>query len=381
MESKGGLDTPYTRRGFLKKAGRLAVAASLTGTALANSESLFASVSVARKISIGIFAPSHCAASFLYTRLKGIFDETKMDVTLINYEGQHSIAKDLIRGKLDFGQMITPLVFAVHTGSNPFTEKTPLALTAIGGTNGSALMVRKDSGIKDPSDFKGKTLANHSKLSVNYLINMMFLEMQGLDYEKDVRFKTLPMDKIIDSMRMKEIDSFVLPEPKNAIAEQYGIGEVFMLSKYIWPNHPCCGLVTRRRFFEDNMELAADVTRCFIRGGLIANDAANREEMVDLLRSVPDYMYDRVPRTVLLNAFTPGRSDFYPFPFQSSARVVIEMMKKYSLLPATSDEKKLAREVFLSDLSRKIMKELGVDPPESNYRTEKILGRLRVYSD
>jgi hypothetical protein len=41
----------------------------------------------------------------------------------------------------------------------------------------------------------------------------------------------------------------------------------------------------------------------------------------------------------------------------------------------------LARDVFQSDLSRKLIVELGEEAPESNYRVEKVLGNLKSYSD
>lgn len=210
---------------------------------------------------------------------------------------------------------------------------------------------------------------------------MMFLESHGLNYKTDVKFKIIELDDIVDAMAKGEVDSFVMPEPKDAIVELNNIGDVYMLSKYIWPNHPCCALVTKKEFFEGNKELSASVTRALTRGGLAANEPNNREELIDALRSTSEYKYDKIAKPVLMTAFIPGRSDFYPFPFQSSARLIIEIMKKYSLLPDNVNDKKLAHEVFLSDFSRKIMKDLGANPPATNYRPEKILGKVKEYSE
>ena len=54
--------------------------------------------------------------------------------------------------------------------------------------------------------------------------------------------------------------------------------------------------------------------------------------------------------------------------------LIIEEMKKYDLLKKNIDARKMAKEVFLSDFSRSIIKEVGFEPPLANYRTEKILG-------
>ncbi|MEW6218855.1 MAG: ABC transporter substrate-binding protein [Thermodesulfobacteriota bacterium] len=362
-----------SRRDFLAATGSLALAAGLPASRL------WATPVKPREVSIGLFGPSHCAAPFVFTRTKGLFERRQLAVNLVNYPAMPLIAKDLIAGTLDFGQLIVPLAFAIHTGAKPFEQATPLVIPQVGGTNGAALMVAKASNIKAPGDFMGKTLSNHSKLSVHYLLNMMFLEMQGLDWTRDVNFRIIELDDSIEAMQRGDVDSFVMPEPKNAVVEAKGIGTAYMFSKYLWPNHPCCALVTRRQFFEDHRELVTDVTRATTEGGLVANEASNREELVDLLRASSDFRYDQVPKPVLQAAFTPGRSDFFPFPFQSSARVIIEIMKRYGLLAADIDEAKLAAEVFLSDLSRSVLTDLGVQAPATNFRPEKILGKLKEY--
>ncbi len=188
------------------------------------------------------------------------------------------------------------------------------------------------------------------------------------------------MDNAVDAMKNAEIDAFVMPEPKDALVEHLGLADVFMLSKYIWPNHTCCVLTTRREYFDKNKGLAEAVARANTRAALTVNEASTREQTIDILQSLPDYKYDKVPKPVLMKAFMPGRSDFYPFPYQSTARLVIEKMKSYKLLAAEINDKQLAEDVFLSDFYRKIIKDLGVEPPKSNYRSEKILGVEYTYS-
>ena len=99
------------------------------------------------------------------------------------------------------------------------------------------------------------------------------------------------------------------------------------------------------------------------------------------LRSSSKFKFDQIPKKVLMSAFTPGRADFYPFPYQSSALVLIDIMKKYNILPADVNERKVAKELFLADFSREIMQELGATPPASNLRVEKLFGRLREFPE
>lgn len=379
-KAQAGAQTPenaVTRRKFLQRMGGLVIASSAAGMGLFKAEPLFASVG--REVTIGTFGPSHCAATFVYTKLKGMFRQERLRVNLVNYSNMAEIAADLASGKLDFGQLVVPLAFAMHTGSKPFGAKVPVVIPQIAGTNGSALVIRSGSPIMKPADFKGKTVASHNMLSVNHLINVMFLDANDLALNKDVKFRQVDLDKVAQTMKAGEIDAFVMPEPADAMVEHQGIGKVYLLSKMIWPNHPCCALVCRRDFFDKNMSLVEDVTRFMTMGGLTINEPANRDAVVRLLQSTPAFRYDKIPADVLKKAFTPGRADFYPFPYQSSARIIIEIMKGQNLLASSVNDRALAQEVFLSDFSRKIMKELKSEPPDSDYRMEKILGKIKSF--
>ncbi|MBI5542890.1 MAG: ABC transporter substrate-binding protein [Deltaproteobacteria bacterium] len=366
-----------TRRSLLKGLGGLVAtgaASSLVGTGRAWSAS--------KEISIGTFGPSHCSIPMVSAKLRGFFKNEKVNITLVNYPEMPLIAKDLIGGKLDFGQLIVPLAFAIHAGTSPLSkERVPLVIPQIAGTNGAALMVGSKSAIKNPADFKGRIISNHSKLSVHFLLNMMFLERHGLSFEKDVTFKVVELDHAIDALKSGEVDSFVMPEPKDAAIELAGVGTPLMLSKYLWPNHPCCALVARRDSFERDRELSTALVRMTTKAGLLANEPSSRESTIDLLRTSSDYRYDKVPKPVLMKALVPGRSDFYPFPFQSTARAIIDIMKRYQLLPAGIDSKAFAREVFLSELSRTLIRELGSRPPESDFREEKVVGQVMTFAD
>lgn len=373
-----------TRRDFLKGVGGAAVTASLAGGGLLSAGRALAGAPAVntlstREINVGTFGPAHCAVPFVLAKLKGYFGTEKLTVNVVNYPEMPLIAKDLIGGKLDFGQLVVPLTLAAHVGGKPFDAKAPLVITQIAGTNGAALMIRKGAGIKAPPDFKGRVTSNHSKMSVHYLVNMLFLERHGLDIAKDVQFKVVELGKAADAMKAAEVDSFVMPEPKNAAVESAGIGDVFMLSKYLWPNHPCCAVVTRRPLIEKEEGLVAAVSRAIARAGLEANEPNAREEVIDRLTASKDYGFDKVPKPVLLKALVPGRADFNPFPYQSSARAIITMMKKFGLLPATTDDKALAQEVFLSKFARRVLTEIGANVPDNDMREEKIIGQLMSF--
>lgn len=369
-----------TRRELLRQTGRIILACSLL-PALPGFLATPARAAVGRRkpLRVGILTPSHCGAPYLLARARGYFRAEGLEVELRNYPSPGPIGEDLLAGRLDFGQLITPLVFALHTGAAPFKAATPMVVTQLTGTNGGALMIGSRSGIAGPADFTGKTIGVHSKLMVHYLLFMAFLDSYGLDYRKDLKFKVVELDKLVAALREGKVDAIIMPEPSDAIIEYHDYGRLFLLTKNIWPNHPCCALAATRRHWEGNREQGLAFTRALTLATLAANEPDRRDQLVDLLRDQAGFGYNRLPRPVLQRAFTPGRSDFQPFPYQSTARVIIEIMKKHGLLTATVDDRELAGEVFLSGVCREVMRELGAEPPATDYRPERILGRTRDY--
>ncbi|NND33999.1 MAG: ABC transporter substrate-binding protein, partial [Saprospiraceae bacterium] len=127
------------------------------------------------KTQIGIFAPSHCAAPLIFAEQQGYFTESGVKVELVNYPTMPALARDLAAGVVDLGQLTVPLAFAINAGANPYGLHHPLVLPMILGVHGSNLMIRKDSGISQPSDFKKKIIATHTKLTVHYLLVRLYL--------------------------------------------------------------------------------------------------------------------------------------------------------------------------------------------------------------
>ncbi len=368
-----------TRREILQQTGKIILACSLPALPGFRPGLLRAAPVSSRPLTVGILTPSHCAGPYLLARAEGFFKAEGLAVELRRYSGTAQIAADLIGGRLDFGQLVTPLAFAMHTGAKPFVAPTPMVVVQITGTNGGALMIGNHSKIRGPDDFAGKTVAIHSKLMVHYLLFVLFLESYGLDYRKDIKFQVVELDKQVGALRDGKVDAIIMPEPSDALIEEQEYGKVYLLTKNIWPNHPCCSLVATRRRYDADPEEVKAFSRALTLGALAANEPDRRDGLIDMLRNQPGLGYDILPRSLLQRAFTPGRTDFQPFPYQSSARLIIEIMKKQALLDARVDDRTLAGEVFLSGLSREVMRELGATPPDSDYRVEKVLGRLKDY--
>lgn len=241
------------------------------------------------------------------------------------------------------------------------------------GVHGSNLMVSKDSNIIRPLDFKGKTIATHTKLTVHYLLVRLYLRRNGVDTENDVNMCIVNLNDLTSALQRGEIDAFMMPEPVNALAEETGKAATYILNQYIWRYHPCCGLVTTKALFDRNREKIRDLVSATCRASLHINKEGNREELVSVLRKTP-YGFELLPRKVIDIAFAFARSSFYPFPYHSTAAFLLRMMTDYRLISAI-DVDSTASDVFLSDFMRECLLAIGKKAPRKNNRPEIVFGR------
>ena len=87
--------------------------------------------------------------------------------------------------------------------------------------------------------------------------------------------------------------------------------------------------------------------------------------------------YQKMPLKVLQSAFTPGRTDFNPFPYQSTVKIIGHLLQQHGLLAENLALDKTAADIFLSDYARNIMRTIGAKKiPASNERPEQEVGKL-----
>jgi len=135
-------------------------------------------------------------------------------------------------GALDMGYVgEAPATTAVANG---VAEATVVAQV---NTEGSAIMVRKDSSIQKPADLAGKTVAipGHSTVQ-DFLLKKALLKFK-VD-PKSVSTIVLKPPEMIGALRTGQIDAFIAWEPYPAKARTMGIGRVLLTSGDIWKDHP-----------------------------------------------------------------------------------------------------------------------------------------------
>ncbi len=133
----------------------------------------------------------------------------------------------------------------------------------------------------------------------------------------------------------------------------------------------------RERDFHAEKELAKAITRAISKASIELFGMESRTELVKFLRGTP-YGFSNIPEDVLALALSKERSDWHPFPFQSTGKMIIKLMQMFGIVSATVDSKEVAQEVFLSDFNRECLKDIGIRPPSFNNRSEFLMGERIV---
>lgn len=365
-----------TRREFLGAAG--ASLLSLSAGRLAGLDALFAPAAAhaaefkgTKGVSVGVLAPSHCAAPYVFADVRELYGKNGLKAEVVFYQGMPEIAKDLIAGRIQFGQLMLPLFLAIHCKAGAFKDSgVPLVTTQATGIKGGAITVRKDSGIETVDDLAGKKVGSHSPLSAHYLLLQMFIR-KNIALKSPIDVKIVPLEDMIPSLTRGDIDAFIMPEPVNAVAAIKGNGRVIFLTSKLWANHPCCMLSTTGAFAEQNPGTVRAMSLSLAEACLFADKPENRTAFIDAIATRESYA--KVPRAVLNLAFESGRTDHFPFPYKSSARVVGDFMKTLKLLPESVTPAQIVSGIDATHV-REALQAAGLDAGLPDYRVERVIG-------
>jgi len=364
-----------SRRTFIKQASRISGAACMM-SALPIPTVRKAFASAAGKIKIGVIAPSHCALPVLDAYHNDIYKKNGIDAEIVYKPDMPDIAAGLMGGELQVGQLISPVFFAMNAGSGPFKGKaTPLVTAQVAGTNGGVLVVANYSTIKSPKDLKGKKIGVHSPLMVHNLLINTLLIRHKINPATDITIKIISMKNLIPALKSGEIDAFINPEPLGTFAKSNGVARELMITKKLWFKHPCCIVSVRRDLYEKDPDLVQAVYKSSIESGLMLNNVKTRNAHIEKIHK-DSKLYSQFPAGAMKKAFMPGRSDFDPFPYQSSGKAVLTMIKEFKMMPASAKADEMVSQAFLSDVSRKLIASAGGKPPAKNTRIEKIVGKV-----
>jgi nitrate/nitrite transport system substrate-binding protein len=197
------------------------------------------------------------------------------------------------------------------------------------------------------------------------------MERKKFSRESIENIAVRPLPQLVPALKGGEIDAFIAPEPVNSLAQAKGAGEVFVGTKMLWTEHPCCLTSTTEGFAGDNREMLQKFTNVMVKTGLEMEDKQARKGLLTILKKSEPY--GKLPPAALISAFSPEQSGFAPYPYLSSFMAAKTMMEDRGLL-GRGDLNIKTLGVDLSFVDAAYTK-LGQPVPEP-VRREKVAGKV-----
>lgn len=384
-----------TRREFLRNmaVGAALVALSSCGgnEPAATSEDEAASVSTEglekTDLQIG-FIPITCASPIIMSEPLGFYEKYGLNAKVVKMPSWGAVRDSAIAGELDAYHMLAPMPIAMTLGLGSASFGVKLA--SIENINGQAITVaeRHKGSVNGPADFKGFTIGVPFPYSMHNLLLRYYLATGGLDPDVDVKIRPVPPPDSIAQMVAGDIDAYLMPDPFNQRAVYEGAGFIHMLTKELWPGHPCCAFAASDQWISENPNTFRALNKSIIEAAGYARDPKNRPEIA---AAISERAFLNQPVEVVEAVLTgdfedgkgntlsvPDRIDFDPYPWQSFANWISSQLVRWDLqgdgMATTVMEEQgyddVGQNIFLTDLARELAEELGQEPPEDIYRTE-----------
>ncbi|MCP5106989.1 MAG: ABC transporter substrate-binding protein [bacterium] len=240
-------------------------------------------------------------------------DEFKyLDLETVPLVGWPEVVNKLEGDDLDGAFILAPSAMDLYKSG------LPIRLVLLGHKTGSIFIKRSGAGIEDIQGFKGQTIIIPFQLSVHHMLIHQLLSEGGLTPGKDVMFETLAPIQMPEALEYGEEDNlggFIVAEPFGSISLKAGHGEIFSLSKDLWPKHPCCVFVVKENVINNSPDALQELVNSLVKSGDIAtnnmDDAAaigagflkqDKELIKGILSDPPD--------RIMTNELLPEIGDF-----------------------------------------------------------------------
>jgi NitT/TauT family transport system substrate-binding protein len=238
-----------------------------TGCAPAQQENL--------KIRIGYLQSDlHHLPAFVALEKK-YFQESGLNIEVAGvFRAGPELMSAFAANELDIGYVgLAPAITAVANGT--------AAVRYIAQVNreGSAIVVAKDAPYNKVADLQGRvvTIPGHATMQ-DFLLRKAF-KNEDVPFNK-IKLLVLKPPEMIPALDKGDIDAFIAWEPYPAKAVTGNTGRVLMSSHAIWPDHPCCVVVTADAFLKEHPEVINKIQDVHKRACDFIS--SNQEQAIDI---------------------------------------------------------------------------------------------------
>ncbi|PZA10891.1 ABC transporter substrate-binding protein [Rhodopseudomonas palustris] len=318
------------------------------------------------------YLPITDATALLVAHGMGYFKDEGLEAerpTLIR--GWSPLVESFAAGKFNLVHLLKPIPVWMRYNNN-----FPVKIMAWAHTNGSGLVVGKETCIESFKDLGGKQVAVPFWYSMHNIVLQYALRKSGIKPVIKGQGEALAADEcnlqvmappdMPPALAAKKIDAYIVAEPFNALGEIKAGGRMLRFTGDIWKNHPCCVLCMNEEVTKKKPEWTQKVMNALVRAEIYAS--ANKKEVAKLL-SKDGEGYLPLPAPVIERAMTYyddkaygethaithpewklGRIDFQPWPYPSATKLIVESMNDTVVSGDTTFLKKLDPEFVAKDL-------------------------------
>lgn len=315
---EGVLGPVINRRNLMQAGAALTAAFGANMTALDDAFAAGMKKPFDPVVKIG-YIPITDAAALLVAHELGYFKDEGIDSerpTLIR--GWAPLVEAFASHRFNLTHMLAPIPVWMR-----YNNKYPVKLTAWDHTNGSAIVVHKDSGIMSPKDFGGKQFAMPFWYSMHNIISQMLLKEHGITPvirpqnaeigPNECNFLVLNPPDMPPALASKQIDGYCVAEPFCAMGEAKANGRILRFNGDIWKGSACCVVVMHEDDVVDPERAAwgQGVHNAIVRAQLHISE--NRKEIAHML-SKNGKKYLPMPAKVVERAMTFYDPAYYNNP-------------------------------------------------------------------
>jgi NitT/TauT family transport system substrate-binding protein len=169
---------------------------------------------------------------------KGFFKQQGLAVEIVGaFRAGPELMSAFAAGELDIGYV--GLAPAITAAANNTARIRCIAQV---NTEGSALVVGKNSPYNTIADLKGKVITIPGYSTMQDFLLRKALNTTGLDV-KQIKILVLKPPEMIPALTEQDIDAFIAWEPYPSKAVNENTGKILLSSHQIWEDHPCCVVV------------------------------------------------------------------------------------------------------------------------------------------
>jgi nitrate/nitrite transport system substrate-binding protein len=374
------------RRAFLKAVGAgTALAAIADAFPLGNAKAIAQGAAPLEKSKLNIgFVPITCTVPILLAHAMGEYQKEGLDVSLARTPGWAIVRDKLNTGEFDASHLVLAMPLTMTMGIGSVPSKT--LVSTVQNVNGNAITLHmKHKERRDPKTWKGFKFGIPHEFSMHAMLLRYYLAEHGLDPDRDVELRVYPPPDSVANMASGNLDGMLFAEPWGQRAVFEGVGFLHLLTRDIFPGHPCCTLAVTEKFIKENPNAYGAMFRAVVRATEFADKTENRPKVAELLAPAN---YLNQPKTVLeqvlLGRYADGlgkvvtvedRIGFQAFPYESTAIWLLTQLKRWKMVPSDINYAEVARTVFLSTDAAKRMRDMGLTPPPSPLAKHAILGK------